>query len=316
MRGREWVNKRMQDLRVAAVNMRSGFGEILSNIERMEHFIEAAADKNVEVVCFPEMSITGYALKEEIREFAEFVPGPSTRVVQRMAQKYEIVVLAGLAERTGGGIAITQIVASPDGEMDIYRKLHLSEGEQALFQAGGDIPVFTKGRTAFGMQLCYDAHFPELSTLLALKGAEVLFIPHASPAPESPEEKRRRWSRYLAARAYDNSVFVVACNQTGDGGAGIRFSGVALILDPRGNVIAETSGDDEEMIIAELKSEVLAKTRTARMGFFLPQRRPELYGGLTMPGGDTALGRPRRDNGSGEQRTPEGIINAQAALDT
>ena len=163
-------------------------------------------------------------------------------------------------------------------------------GEQALFEPGGETPVFTAGGTTFGVQLCYDAHFPELSTVQALKGAEVLFVSHASPPPETADQNRDRWMRYLAARAYDNSVFVVACNQTGDGGAGISFSGVGLVLDPRGEVIAETSGDDESMMIVELKAELLSRTRSTRMGFFLPHRRPDLYGAITAPTESGAMG--------------------------
>jgi N-carbamoylputrescine amidase len=165
--------------------------------------------------------------------------------------------------------------------MGKYCKLHLSRGERKFFEGGNRIPTFRLGRTTFGVQLCYDAHFPELSTLLALKGAEVLFVPHASPPPESPDQKRGRWLRYLAARAYDNSVYLVACNQTGDGGAGIKFTGVALVLDPRGEVLGETSGEEERMLIADLKADALAKVRKARVGFFLANRRPELYEGLS-----------------------------------
>ena len=277
----------MNDLRVAVVIMRSGFGEIESNLARMEQFVRQAARSNADIICFPEMNITGYALREEIRKFAEPVSGPSTREVRRIAEENNIMTLAGLAEQTeNGGVAITQIIVSPSGDVATYRKLHLSAGERELFEAGNEAPVFTTGGTTFGIQLCYDAHFPELSTLLALKGAEVMFMPHASPPPESPDEKRERWLRYLSARAYDNSTFVVACNQTGDGGAGIRFSGVGLVLDPRGEIVAETSGDEEKMVIAELKAEVLARTRRTRRGFFLAHRRPELYDGLSAPMAD------------------------------
>jgi len=141
-------------------------------------------------------------------------------------------------------------------------------------------------------------------------------VPHASPARESAGEKRDRWLRYLAARAYDNSVFLVACNQVGDGDAGIRFSGVILIFDPRGQVIAETSGPEENMLVAELKADLLEKTRNARMGFFLAYRRPELYGVLTAPMADTAIGRPNRGAGSCVAREPKDAERVRAASNT
>jgi predicted amidohydrolase len=304
----------MNDLRVAAVVMRSGLGEIESNLEKMGEFVQQAASENAEVICFPEMSITGYALRDEIREIAEPVPGPSTREVQRMADESNTMILAGLAERTGGdGVAITQVVVLPSGDMRTYRKLHLSLGEQEYFQAGHEIPVFRIGGTTFGVELCYDAHFPELSTILALKGAEVLFMPHASPPPESSNEKRDRWLRYLSARAYDNGVFVVACNQAGEGGGGIRFAGVALVLDPRGEVIAETAGDEDSMIVATLEAEALIRTRNTRMGFFLAHRRPELYEALSAPMSDAIIEQSRGRVGSYEGGAPDEARNAQVA---
>ena len=274
----------MNDLCVTAVTMQSGFGEIGPNLDKIERFVRVAAKQGARIICFPEMSITGYALNDRIREFAETVPGPSALRVQRMADEHEIAVIAGLAELTEHGeTAITQLVAIPGGDIGKYRKTHLSPGEQAIFRAGEKVSVFETDHARFGVELCYDAHFPELSTMLALEGAEILFISHASPAPESAGEKRDRWLRYLAARAYDNSVFVVACNQVGDGTAGISFSGVILILDPRGEVIAETIGDEEKMLVAKLDADAIEKTRSTRMGFFLAHRRPELYGGLSAP---------------------------------
>jgi N-carbamoylputrescine amidase len=275
----------MNDVCVGAVVMRSGFGERETNLERIGQFVRTAAAQGVELICFPEMGITGYGLKEEMREVAEPIPGPSSQEIQRLADENDIIIIAGLAERVGDRkVAITQIIASPGDEMGLYRKLHLSAGEQALFVAGDEVPVFTTEKATFAVQLCYDAHFPELSTVMALRGAEIVFVPHASPPPETADEKRERWLRYLSARAYDNSVFLVACNQRGDGGAGICFSGVALVLDPRGEVIAATSDDEEKLLTAVLKADVLERTRSARMGFFLPQRRPELYSGLMDPG--------------------------------
>jgi predicted amidohydrolase len=109
-----------------------------------------------------------------------------------------------------------------------------------------------------------------------LKGAEVIFIPHASPR-ESGEEKRERWLRYLAARAYDNSVFVVACNPTGQTENGFVFPGAAVVLDPKGEVIASNSGAGEEVVWADLCKDSFLKVRENPHGFFLNRRRPELY---------------------------------------
>jgi len=270
----------MDDIRVAAVIMQSVVGNTQDNLSRMDFFVRQAADQEVNLVCFPEMSITGYSIRKTIRKYAEPIPGPSTEAVARMARENHILILAGLLEvNERDSFTISHIVVAPHGLIGIYRKLHLGPPEQHLYQPGDELPIFQYGGTAFGIELCYDAHFPELSTLLALKGAEVLFLPHASPRG-SPKEKYNHWLRYLPARAYDNSVFLVTCNQVGDGGAGLTFPGVALVLDPKGQVMVERTGDDEGMIVADLRSHDFTYVRNHRMRFFLPHRRPELYGEL------------------------------------
>jgi N-carbamoylputrescine amidase len=111
---------------------------------------------------------------------------------------------------------------------------------------------------------------------LALKGAEIIFIPHASPR-ESGEEKRERWLRYLSARAYDNSVFLIACNPCGRTENGFTFPGAAIILNPKGEVLASNKKDEDEVVYALLQKETLQRVRENPHGFFLNKRRPELY---------------------------------------
>ena len=128
----------------------------------------------------------------------------------------------------------------------------------------------------FGIQLCYDAHFPELCAHMAVNGAEVIFVPHASPRG-NPGEKYFSWMRHLPARAYDNSLFVIACNQTGDNERGLDLPGVALAFDPSGNLLAKSVGGKEGLLVVDLKAAVFDRVRSHKLGFFLPHRRPEIY---------------------------------------
>jgi N-carbamoylputrescine amidase len=115
---------------------------------------------------------------------------------------------------------------------------------------------------------------------MALKGAEAIFMPHASPRG-TPEEKTQSWLRHLPGRAFDNGLFVVACNQAGSTREGFTFPGVALALDPMGNLITRYAGEDEEMLIADLKRDQVKEVRGHRLRYFIPHRRPELYKRLT-----------------------------------
>jgi predicted amidohydrolase len=154
--------------------------------------------------------------------------------------------------------------------------LHIAPPEQAIFTPGDSIPLFDDRGVKFGIQLCYDAHFPELSTNMAIKGADLIFIPHASPRG-TPEEKYKSWMRHLTARAFDNGLFIVACNQTGENGKGLCFPGIAVIIGPSGKVIKKKLSDRESLVVVNLKSKDLESVRGHRMRYFLPNRRPELY---------------------------------------
>lgn len=243
----------------------------------METLVREAAEKGAKVVCFPELNISGYSLQPKRSPLAEKIPGPSTEALLQMARENHMLILAGLVEaREDEGVCISQLAAGPEGLLGIYRKLHLGPAEEGIYQAGDECSAFEYEGTIFGIELCFDAHFPELSTILALKGAEVIFIPHASPR-ESSEEKRARWLRYLAARAYDNSVYIVACNQVGEYEMGLSFPGAALILTPRGEVMAANQSVGEEMIYGDLTKADLRGVRESPRGFFLSKRRPAIY---------------------------------------
>ncbi len=256
--------------------MLSAIGNKTENLSRMEFLVRKAAQSGAQAICFPELNICGYSLRNEAAENAETIPGPSSEAVWQIAQKNEVLILAGLAEKKDGGIFISHFAAGPGGILGVYRKIHLGTPEEGIFQAGWECPVFRYGGTNIGIELCFDGHFPELSTILALKGAEIIFIPHASPR-ESGEGKRGRWLRYLAARAYDNSLFVVACNPTGRTENGFVFPGAAVVVDPKGEVCASNQGEEEEVVCADLRKDSFLKVRENPHGFFLNRRRPEIY---------------------------------------
>lgn len=269
----------MEDIRIAAVIFRSVAGDVRRNLDAMHPWIKASGEAGAAVVCFPEMNITGYSNLKEIIGSAEPVPGPISRDLSNLSKNHEIAILAGILERDATGrIFPSHLVIRPDGFVGIYRKLHIAPPEQENFTPGEKIPVFDVNGLRFGIQLCYDVHFPELSTQMAIKGAELIFIPHASPRG-TPKDKYRSWMRHLTARAFDNSLFIVACNQAGDNGKGLDFPGIAVIIGPSGEVIEKNISGKESMVVQDLKAHDLNRVREHRMRYFLPNRRPELYYG-------------------------------------
>jgi len=215
-----------------------------------------------------------------------------------------VIILAGLLERDRSGVIYnTHVVIGPKGFIGAYRKTHVANSEIHRFYHGHDLPVFNLGHVTFGLQICYDNHFPEASRVLALKGAEVIFAAYASPGPNSVEGlsgKRNRWLRYLPARAFDNSVYLVAINQVGKSGAEeqqniesisgstardthsgmAEFPGGSMAINPWGEVIAEAQPLVEDLMVVDLTRSVLEDKRRDALQFFTHFRRPELYGEL------------------------------------
>ena len=267
----------MKDIRVAVVVSDSPVNKIGHNLEQTARWIKIAKNRGASIICFPEMNITGYSIRTDISDTAESVPGPASDKLLNLASKENIVILAGVAEKDETGhIFASHLVIKPYEDIGVYRKLYIAPPELPIYTPGDKIPLFETQGVKFGVQLCYDAHFPELSTHMAINGADIIFIPHASPRG-TPDEKFKSWMRHLPARAYDNSLFVIACNQTGNNEKGLSFPGLSLIIDPSGNIIKKNVTGEENIIVADLKADDLNRVRNNRMSFFLPNRRTGLY---------------------------------------
>ncbi|UCE53999.1 MAG: nitrilase [Desulfobacterales bacterium] len=267
----------MKDIRIAAVIFNSPINQTRNNLDRMDKWVDSARKLDAAIVCFPELNVTGYSIHEEIKKTAEPIPGGASQHLLQMAQEHQMVILAGLVERDETEhVFASHLVVTPNGITGVYRKIHIAPPERDIFSPGDEVLLFNILGVKFGIQLCYDVHFPELSTRMAADGADVLFMPHASPRG-TPAEKFNSWMRHLTARAFDNGLFVVACNQTGENRKGLRFPGIAVVIGPDGEVIKKETNDDEGIIVADLTSDDLKRVRQHQMRYFLPNRRPEIY---------------------------------------
>jgi N-carbamoylputrescine amidase len=271
----------MKDLTIAAVCMHSVTGDVGYNLARIQTLASEAAMAGADVVCFPEASVNGYMLNPNTDRYTARDAETSIDSLVNLSQDMGVILLAGLIEPSSGPKPyITHILTGPQGLIGNYRKTHLSPAEREKYQPGDKIGVFNYREDVFGVALCYETHFPEISTVMALNGAQIVFFPHASPRGH-PNAKLESWMRHLPARAFDNAVFVVACNQVGTTAEGLDFPGVALVIGPDGRVIKNYSGNEEKILFAELKGERLHAVREHRMRYFLPERKPRLYGNLT-----------------------------------
>ena len=296
----------MEDIRVALAQITCPVGKLNENVEKHRECARKAAKEGASIICFPETSLTGYPTGTSIpHELAQPLDGPLGRAMADVSSETGTLILAGLVERDRSGVVYnTQLVAAPTGLVGGYRKAHVANSEIHRFYHGDGLPVFTYGGVRFGIQICYDNHFPEGSRVLALRGAEILFCPYGSPGPctmEGLASKQERWLRYLTARAFDNSVYVVAVNQVGSGGTehaseeaggstprdthpdlGV-FPGGSLVLNPWGEVIARSKPLVEDVLVVELSLAEFQRKRSDALQFFTHFRRPELYEDIARP---------------------------------
>lgn len=260
----------MQNIRVALITQNCPVNRFENNLAQTLEDVRNAAQQACDFVVFPEMNLTGYA-PADLSNAVALEPG-WTDGLNRLAKQYNIAILTGLVEKAGSGkIYASHLVFCPDQPIARYRKIHLSPFEAPYFTRGDDVAVFTFKGVNFGIQLCYDAHFPELSTAMALKKADILFFPHASPRG-APKEKSASWKRHLTARAFDNAVFVAAVNQVGENGAGLTFPAVSMMIGPDGFLAGESTECENRLHTHELDMSLLEHIRSHKMRYFLPNR--------------------------------------------
>jgi predicted amidohydrolase len=290
----------VQTIRVAAVSMNGYLGEPEGVLNQVAGWCERAVAEKAELVLFPELVVHGHCTPNTW-ELAEAVPaGPSTQRLVQLARRYRLFLAAGLSEKERDIVYNTVVLAGPEGYVGKQRKLHLSRDEVFFYKGGREINVFDLGPCKVGVVICYDNQFPEIARVLALRGADVLLMPHAArfklwdDTPQS-EAAARRWGheflKKYALRARENACFAILTDQAGRAGTVPQWpahsenqphhSGAALIWGPDGELLASTQEERirEEMIVATLDAGLLARERSLP-NYMLRTRRPELFGEL------------------------------------
>ena len=291
----------MQNLRVAAVSMNSELGKRLETMRRIEQFCNQAAGEGDELVVFPELVVHGHCTPNTW-EIAEKVPeGESVEALCGIARKSGVMLCAGLSEKENDIVYNTQVLVGPAGYIGKQRKLHTSRDESFFYKGGREIRVFDLGKCKVGIVICYDNQFPEIARIVALKGADVILMPHAAregrwdDTPESQAAARRKvfdfFSSSYRMRARENACFCVYVDQAGRAGYvdslprehfnQPHHPGGAMIIGPNGDIIRHTQTEQirDEIIVADLDASLLAAARS-HPNYTLRTRRPELFGEL------------------------------------
>jgi len=245
--------------------------------------IEEAGRQGVQILCLQEIFNTPYFCPGQDRKWyasAESVPGPTTDRMAEYAKKYNMVMIVPVYEREAAGFFYnTAAVIDADGTyLGKYRKNHIPHTagfwEKFFFKPGNlGYPVFQTKYAKVGVYICYDRHFPDGARVLGLNGAEIVYNPSATVAGLS----QYLWKLEQPAHAAANGYFMGCINRVGlekPWNLG-KFYGTSYFVDPRGQILAQASEDNDELLVAEFDLDMIDEVRNTWQ--FFRDRRPETY---------------------------------------
>jgi len=259
----------MQTVRVALAQIAPKLGDLPSNVDLHLEVIRRARRENARVVVFPELSLTGYLLRDQVPDVAL---SPSSKAYRKLLlASRDIDVVFGFAEETAGHKFHNAAAYLSKGKtLQIHRKIYLptygmfDEGRD--FAPGDLIRAFDTPHGSSGLLVCEDAWHPTCAWLLVQDGASVLFVLSSGPTrgakPGRGITSLPVWHDLLRATAQFQTSFVVYVNRVGYED-GLNFGGGSLAIDPFGRSIAALPALDPGLAVAELDAEVLRRARAA-----------------------------------------------------
>ena len=265
--------------------------DVDENVERACAHIRQAGKDGAEIICLPELATTEYfciGMNTEFLDYAETIPGPSTEQVSQAARDANAYVVFPLYEKVRDGeLYNSAAFIDRTGEIvGLYRKNMIPlvkvgdvEGNEKFYFRPGNLgyPVWdTDLGIKVGVTICYDRHFPEGPRCLALNGADVLFVPTATPLGGE------MWEVELRGHAIANLFWVGAVNRVGkdrNGHFDLDFYGHSLWSAPNGALAGVAGSDGDEILHCEIDTDVSKHYRDS-WGFFR-DRRPEVYKEIT-----------------------------------
>ena len=250
-------------------------------------FIHEAGKQGVQILCLQEIFNGPYFCPGQDRRWydaAEPVPGPTVETLAPICAQYQMAMVVPLYEREQAGVYYnTAAIIDADGRyLGKYRKTHIPQTsgfwEKYFFKPGNlGYPVFKTRYATIGAYICYDRHFPEGARALGLNGAEIVYNPSATVAGLS----QYLWKLEQPAHAVANGYYVGAINRVGTEAPWNigKFYGNSYFVNPRGQILACGSEDNDELVVASLDLDMIEEVR--RTWQFYRDRRPDAYGDLT-----------------------------------
>ena len=257
--------------------------------------VKDAISKGSKIICLQELYRTLYFPQYEHSQkddYAETIPGESTHAFQKLAKKYNVVIIVPIFEKSSdGNYYNSAVVINEDGNLlETYRKIHIPQdpkfNEKNYFKAGNHYRIYKTTLATFAVLICYDQWFPEAARAVSLKGADIIFYPTAIGTminhtcvndTSSDGDWHDAWETVMRGHAISNAVHVAAINRIGIEDK-LNFWGQSFVCDSFGTILKRASENKKEVVVCKINLEHNKQIREG-WGFFR-NRRQETYGTL------------------------------------
>jgi predicted amidohydrolase len=244
-------------MRILLASIDIAWEEKAANLVVCEEVILEAKRKNVDLVIFPEMTLTGFSMNLEATQ-EKINNSPTIRFFQEMSSQCKIAVLFGVALEESGNVTNNAIFIDKKGEINgTYAKIHLFSfaGENKSFTPGSEVSVVKFQGQKIGLSICYDLRFPEIYSAMSKSATMIINIANW------PSKRAGHWNSLLSARAIENQIFLVGVNRTGSDPLGNTFGYSSQIIDPWGNQLEPTE-EASHIAIFDVNFEIVDELRT------------------------------------------------------
>jgi predicted amidohydrolase len=256
------------DCRVALCQMRPKLGVIDSNLETHHQWLDKAIAAGAQLAVFPELSLTGYFLRDLTQDIAMKIDDP--RIAALVARSHECSVVFGFVEESREHLFYNSVAFAEDGKiLHVHRKVHLPDygifEEGRYFASGDSFQAVESKYGRFGLLICEDAWHVTSGWLHFLNGVDAMLMPVASPArgidTDEPElSSQKSWRNLTDAQALLFQTWVLRCNRVGFED-GTMFWGGSAFISPFGSAVVEAHGEVEELLVHTIESESLKRAR-------------------------------------------------------
>lgn len=255
-------NFQMKQLRAGLSQINPSVGDVTGNTKKITEAIEAARDLGTDILCFPELAVTGYP-PEDLLLKTEFIDD-NIRALDEIRKHCPdgMVVIVGFVDKKDDIFNSAAVIQGRE-IIDVYHKLRLPNygvfDENRYFQSERRFPVYTMRKMTFGVTICEDIWYPgePIRSQVLLGNAQIIFNLSASPYYMGKPLARERM---LATRAVDYNTVIAYCNMVG-GQDELVFDGNSMFIDEKGEVAATARNFEEDLLVCDINTERVYRSR-------------------------------------------------------